>query len=290
MTLLVRDEEDIVRANLDFHLDRGVDFVIATDNRSEDGTVGILEEYERSGVLRLIHEADDDYAQGRWVTRMARLAASEHGADWVINNDADEFWCPLSGDLRSTFQSVPDGTDAVLLPRFNFVVPADPGDVPDAPADQRPFHERMTVRYATPFDPIKQGPVQPKMAHRAHPEARVLQGNHDVQWPGRGAVADGTGIDILHFPIRSEAQFANKIAKGGAAYERNLEVPEQYGRRWRRLLEAQRRGEFGDVYASVVLDRSAVARGLADGELVEDHRLVAALGGGASSGGVGGWH
>ena len=116
MTLLVRDEEDIVRANLDFHLDRGVDFVIATDNRSEDGTTAILEEYERSGVLRVIHERDDDYAQGRWVTRMARLAASEHGADWVINNDADEFWCPLEGDLRATLQSVPDGTDAVLVP------------------------------------------------------------------------------------------------------------------------------------------------------------------------------
>ena len=274
MTLLVRDEEDIVRANLDFHLDRGVDFVIATDNRSEDGTVEILEEYERAGVLRLIHEPDDDYAQGRWVTRMARLAATEHGADWVINNDADEFWCPLEGDLPTALQSVPDGTDAVLVPRFNFVVPA---DEPEAPADPRPFHERMTVRYATPFDPIKQGPIQPKMAHRAHPEARVLQGNHDVQWPGRGGVTEDVAMEILHFPIRSEAQFANKIAKGGAAYERNQDVPERYGRRWRRLLDAQRRGEFGDVYAKVVLDGSGVARGLASGALVEDRRLTDAL-------------
>ena len=274
MTLLVRDEEDIVRANVDFHLARGVDFVIATDNRSEDGTAAILEEYERAGVLHLIHETDDDYAQGRWVTRMTRLAATDHGADWVINNDADEFWCPLAGDLRSTLQSVPEGTDAVLVPRFNFVVPS---EAADAPPDERPFQERMTVRYATPFDPIKQGPIQPKMAHRAHPEATVLQGNHDVQWPGRGAVADGGGLEILHFPIRTEAQFANKIAKGGAAYERNHEVPEQYGRRWRRLLEAQRRGEFGDVFAGVVLDEDAVARGLATGELVADRRLAEAL-------------
>ncbi len=276
MTLLVRDEEDIVRANVDFHLARGVDFVIATDNRSEDGTAAILEEYERAGVLHLIHETDDDYAQGRWVTRMARLAATEHGADWVINNDADEFWCPLDGDLRSTLQSVPDGTDAVLVPRFNFVVPA---EAADAPPDPRPFHERMTVRYATPFDPIKQGPIQPKMAHRAHPEATVLQGNHDVQWPGRGAVAHGAGIEILHFPIRTEAQFANKIAKGGAAYERNHEVPEQYGRRVAtRLLEAAASGRaFGDVYAGVVLDPEAVAVGLASGELVADRRLAEAL-------------
>lgn len=275
MTLLVRDEEDIVRANLDYHLDRGVDFVIATDNRSEDGTVAILEEYEARGVLRLIHEPDDDYAQGRWVTRMARLAATDHDADWVINNDADEFWCPTGGDLRTVLQSVPAGTDAVLVPRFNFVVPADGPDGPGG--DPRPFFERMTVRYAEPFDPIKQGPVQPKMAHRAHPEARVLQGNHDVQWPGRGAVAEDVGIEILHFPIRTEAQFANKIAKGGAAYERNRDVPERYGRRWRRLLDAQRRGEFGDVYAGVVLDGDAVAQGLAAGALVSDRRLADAL-------------
>jgi len=272
MTLLVRDEEDIVRANLDFHLDRGVDFVIATDNRSEDGTVAILEEYEARGVLRLIHEPDDDYAQGRWVTRMARLAATEHGADWVINNDADEFWCPRENDLREVLQSVPLGTDAVLVPRYNFVVPADGPDL-----GPRPFFERMTVRYAEPFDPIKRGPVQPKMAHRAHPEARVLQGNHDVQWPGRGGVADDVPIEILHFPIRTEAQFANKIAKGGAAYERNDDVPERYGRRWRQLLEAQRRGEFGDVYAGVVLDETAVAEGLAAGSLVIDRRLRDAL-------------
>ncbi len=34
MTLLLRDEEDIVRENLDFHLAQGVDRVIVTDNGS----------------------------------------------------------------------------------------------------------------------------------------------------------------------------------------------------------------------------------------------------------------
>ena len=52
MTLLVRNEADIVDAQIAFHLHAGVDFVIATDNRSEDGTTEILERYERAGVLQ----------------------------------------------------------------------------------------------------------------------------------------------------------------------------------------------------------------------------------------------
>ena len=55
-TLVVRDESDIVRAQLDYHLNAGVDLVLATDHDSQDGTREILESYKRQGVLRLFHE------------------------------------------------------------------------------------------------------------------------------------------------------------------------------------------------------------------------------------------
>jgi hypothetical protein len=87
MTLLVRDEADIVAANIDFHLARGVDFIIAMDNLSADATAEILRRYERDGVLHYIHQTEDDYSQHRWVTDMARLACTEFAADWMINND-----------------------------------------------------------------------------------------------------------------------------------------------------------------------------------------------------------
>jgi hypothetical protein len=80
MTLLARDEADIVDAQIAYHLPAGVDFVVATDNRSGDGTTEIFERYARDGVLHLIREPGDDLRQSEWVTRMARHLASRSRA------------------------------------------------------------------------------------------------------------------------------------------------------------------------------------------------------------------
>jgi hypothetical protein len=264
MTLLVRDEEDVIAANLAHHFEQGVDFVIATDNGSVDGTVAVLEAQERAGRLRLIHEPEDTYAQHRWVTRMARLAAAEHGADWVINNDADEFWFARDGDLASTLAAVDPGVDVVVAQRFNLVA--------------RPDGLPMTVRQATPrqHPGLGDGPLPPKVAHRADPQIVVRQGNHEVEGLSGQALDDGS-IDILHVPVRSYAQFHNKIAKGGAAYERNQELPKEVGHQWRRLHALQQSGEFDDEWQKLLLTDAEITAGLASGTLVEDARLARRL-------------
>jgi len=99
MTLRTRDQADIVEAVVAFHLNAGVDFVIATDHRSVDGTVEILESYAREGVLRLIRELGEEVRGSEWRTRMARMAATEYGADWTFSCDGDEFWRPRGGSM-----------------------------------------------------------------------------------------------------------------------------------------------------------------------------------------------
>ena len=79
LTLRARDEADVVDSQIAFHLNVGVDFVVATDHRSKDGTREILESYERDGHLHLIREQGEEMDEGDWATRMARLAASEFG-------------------------------------------------------------------------------------------------------------------------------------------------------------------------------------------------------------------
>jgi Glycosyl transferase family 2 len=93
MTLLVRDEADIVEACVRYHLEHCVDFVVVTDHGSVDRTSEILSEFERGGDVRVLRESAE-IRQAEWTTRMARMAATEHGADWVVNVDADEFWLP----------------------------------------------------------------------------------------------------------------------------------------------------------------------------------------------------
>jgi glycosyltransferase involved in cell wall biosynthesis len=257
MTLLVRDEQDIVRENLDFHLAQGVDEVIVTDNGSEDGTVEILREYEARGSVRVVLEPSDDYAQGRWVTRMARLAAAEHGADWVINNDADEFWWPRAGTLKSRLDALGPEVGLLVAHRKNFV---------PRPEDERPFWERMTLRERVSLNPLGK-PLPPKVAHRAHPEITVAQGNHKIEGADLGERVDDGSIEILHFPMRTYAQFENKIVKGGRAYARNRELPQRTGRTWRRLYETWERGGLRDHY-----DESVDVDAAGD-DLVEDTRL-----------------
>ncbi len=77
MTLLVRDEADIVDAQLAFHLNAGVDFVIATDNDSQDGTTEIFERTSATGYLHLFRGRQRRATVSRTiVTQMARMAAA----------------------------------------------------------------------------------------------------------------------------------------------------------------------------------------------------------------------
>lgn len=261
MTLLVRNEEDILADNLDYHLNQGVDFIIATDNGSEDGTLGILRRYEKSGYLRLIREPEDDYSQAKWVTRMARLAAAEYGADWVINNDADEFWWPLSGSLKSTLESVPDR--AVEVTRVNF---------PALKAPSSPFWKSQTVREVRSFNAVGQ-PLPPKVCHRADPIVEVSQGNHSVNFPAGAS----RSILIFHFPMRSYSQMETKIRMGGAAYERNKSLPKQVGGTWRELYRKLQAGELRAWFDEQALDESGITTGISEGRLIRDLRLASYL-------------
>ncbi|HEY8466132.1 MAG TPA: glycosyltransferase family 2 protein [Solirubrobacterales bacterium] len=280
MTYKVRDEADVLEENLRFHRALGVDFFIVTDNGSVDGTREILERWADAGLARVIDAPDEPMSSAghRWLTEMARLAAEEHGADWVLHNDADEFWWPLEGTLRETLAAIPEEFGAVLAPRVEFV------GRPDGPGT---FVERLTYREA-------HGRLRPKVAHRARADAVVLhRGGHDVvaaptgnprdslRPPGRAVLRTVRGADagddralalapiwpiqILHFPVRSFDQYRRRVELGLAAF------PDQ--KSWSQLRRAYENDKLEWLYKELTYDDAAVAEGLRAGALVEDTRL-----------------
>ena len=77
MTLLVRDGADILEDNLRYHRALGVDLFVVGDNGSTDGSLEMLERYERAGLIaleRIGGQAREAQGEGR--TRLARLARS----------------------------------------------------------------------------------------------------------------------------------------------------------------------------------------------------------------------
>jgi hypothetical protein len=261
MTLIARDEADVIDAQIAFHLNAGVDFVIATDHRSTDGTTEILERYAREGHLHLTHEEDVEYREVEWRTRMARAAASELGADWVINSDADEFWWPRGADLKDVLAALPRRYGIVRAFWRPFLPRDDDGSF---------FAERMTVRLspeAAIHDPSSQFRPNAKVIHRADPKMTVGRGNHAVEGVRLQPLRGWYPVELLHFPLRSLAQVERKASIYRASEDTRLHDAH------RKMHGALEEGSLADQYRNLVVDESALERGLAEGSVVLDTRL-----------------
>ena len=135
------------------------------------------------------------------------------------------------------------------------------------------FYETMVFREAKSLD-AEGRPLPPKVCHRGSSDLEVAQGNHSVAVGGEEIDVMPSRIQILHFPLRSYRQFENKVAKGGQAYQNNTELPEEIGWTWRKLFELYQEGNLPSYYSQQIYDDDAIEKGIADGSLVEDRRLL----------------
>ena len=266
MTLLARDEADIVDAQLKFHLNAGVDFVVAMDNLSEDGTTEILESYAKEGSLHLIRQDSEYLRQAEWITQLGRLAATDFGADWVIHSDADEFWWPRGESLKDVLASIPSRYGVVRALLRHFVPRPDDGSTS--------FAERMTVRVSTSSpinDPRSLFRPNLKVIHRGDPNVNVSIGGQRLIDSPLVPLRGWYPVEFFHFPVRSLEQCANKYSHQQIGPG---QTPSPYYDRVRELIDA---GRLDEVWESLVVDDAALERGLEGGTLVVDTRLRDAL-------------
>ncbi|MDO9494827.1 MAG: glycosyltransferase family 2 protein [Nocardioides sp.] len=270
-TMMVRDEIDIVAAMLEHHLDQGVDLVIVTDNASVDGTTDVLRAYAETGRVELHHDPVHRKQQGVVVTQMARRARTAHGADWVLNLDADEFQVPLDRTLtlREALEATPLHLNAFTVPVINLVGPAawsGSGIGRLAWRDHRSEAQLQEIGiHAQPT---------PNAMHRGETDVTVAQGNHFVSLLSNGQPPPEAATEVLHLPWRSWAQLERKVVNAGLSYQSNPDLrpsPRHHGMKDYRRHQS---GELFEAYLARTPLRRELELGEADGTYVRDDWLA----------------
>lgn len=267
--LMVRNEEDVIRANLLHHQRVGVERFLVVDNGSGDGTARALREVSRTlPVAWTVTEGD--VSQAEVITELAR-EAHRGGATWVLPIDADEFWHTPGGDLRAVLRD----TRAAWLR-----------------ADVRIFVQRRSQRSRSPdalLHMTRRAPSYrsargrgeeraaggsiayveiwplPKVIARAAAGIVIGRGNHGVEGV-EGSGEDTDRIVCLHAPLRAREVLDRKAEVGRRREAEGLPPGTSWHlRRWHRLAE-----EGG-------LEREWAANSHADGDLDvygERHPLI----------------
>ena len=240
VTLMVRDEADVLPAWFDHHVAQGFDVFVITDNGSTDGTADLVRAFaERTDVVvDLRHDPVHRKQQGTVVTGMARDAASVHHADWVVNADADEFILPVdrSRTVRQVFEQLDPAIGAFFVPVVNLT-----GRMAKSGAGVERLHWRdeRTAEELRAAGLV--APPTPNTVHVGDPEVTVVQGNHRASVANGAPVPEELALEVLHLPWRSWKQYEHLVEVSGRAYEANPELtpsPRHHGMTdYRRLHE-----------------------------------------------------
>lgn len=283
MTLLVRNEADIIEDNIRFHHAQGIDCFAVMDNASDDGTREILQELTHEFDLHIIDQPEQNYQQALWMTELAAYAGKALKADLVISNDADEFWLAESGTRLKDHLCREDSV--VTLTRRNMVLDS---------TSLSPGYHFSDARYAVnnpilyPSDSqindaavsMLLTKISPKTIVNPHGLIRLKGGNH---WAKHGwrwiNQRNSEGIRVYHYPIRSYAQFeANIINRQRLLRNTQARMGDHY-RRWVRLYEA---GELKNEFQKFILSDSDLETtqkiGLTSKSTEIRHALHSALG------------
>jgi len=234
---MVRNEADLIRLNVLYHLASGIDRMLVVDNGSTDGTDEILQQLSLQHAEVRWSRDDGPFLPSRVMTKLAR-EAFEEGADWVVPVDADEFWHARGGDLRRVLENEEVGV--LRAQAVNFIQRRSQRESsPDALI-------YMTRRTELPVGPPghAQSLVESRkiaFVEKAYPqkcicrptaEVKIETGHHSISGAD-GPTMRTERIVCLHAPMRSRAALVERVtsASRAAAAGRN---PNQ-GRNRRRL-------------------------------------------------------
>lgn len=238
--MIVRNEADIIAANLFHHHAAGVDDFLVLDNGSRDGTDRILERLARELPLRWTRD-DGPFRQAEMTTGLAR-EAFRGGATWILPIDADEFWTAEYGTIHAALERT--RAAALQCAVINFVQRREQLTVtptclptmtmtPDPPVTPveitRDLVEAGRIGYIEAAYP-------PKWISRASENSAIAQGNHFIAGI-EGELAATDRIICMHAALRARSVLEHQVEYGRRLNEMGPGEDAWHVRRWAALAE-----------------------------------------------------
>jgi len=230
MVILVKNEEDIIEKNIRFHSAIGVDNFVVMDNNSDDNTRDILDKLSKEFEITIIDEKSP-YSQSKFMTKLNRIAKQKYNPDWIINNDADEFWIPQTNKSLKDILNFKGGV--LQIQRSNMVLY-------DGLENWWESEYRVANQILSREDyentNIVLGRAGRKVIINPHGYYKTNSGNHSAEHIAFWKKQELKDIHIYHYPIRSYEQFEKSIANRAKLLKVGAKMGSQY-KKWAKLYE-----------------------------------------------------
>jgi Glycosyl transferase family 2 len=239
LVLMVKDENDIIRQNLEHHYNLGFRRFFVMDNSSTDGTSDRIAAFRVAHSEALVFYAYDQIVGYHQQTKMnafqvfaqSYLVHEKPQLDWIFFVDADEFITCCSADIgqaRDAFQGALADIDQKIM-IFHWVQCASKAPIQALQGGYKPqdvFRHRWH----------KLDPAVPKVSFRSNHGIMTTQGNHTTTaYPysvSQAKIMAEAGFYLLHYPMRSIEQLYQKIMNGGRAYQ-GIGSLSEFGGHWK---------------------------------------------------------
>ena len=249
MTILVKNEVDIIEENIKTHAKLGVDSFVIMDNNSNDGTREKLSELQNQFDMLIIDEKGY-YQQKKFMTRIAFEAKKTYKPDWIINSDADEFWIPNDG--KSLKEHINFKGGVLRVNRSNMIPPMESLTEKFAFFDSR-YQVVNQINYRTNLVEdvsILLGQTSRKVMTNPNGLIKINSGNHSAEHLAFWNKKEAQNIHIYHYPIRSFAQFKKRIITRKHVLENFPKV--KMGDHYRRWVKKYNEGKLEDEYKKFI--------------------------------------
>lgn len=257
MTILCRNEVDIIEYNIRVHSYLGVDAFVIMDNGSTDGTREKIAELAKEFTIKIIDQTGI-YNQKVWMKELVFTARDKLNASWVISNDADEFWLPEN--KRSIKELLNHSDSVVTVKRSNMLLTEE--------ALEEGYHfsqANYRVKYPICYDKNAElneekismffPNISPKVIVNPYGFIKISGGNHRAKHIARAFTQrTESALRVYHYPIRSYSQFETNIKHRVKLLQKNARMGNHY-RRWVKMYQC---GELKKEFDSFIINNQQI--------------------------------